>query len=280
MVLTCFFSTTTAINNYDWRNEGHFYERIIKLSPLCANAYVNLGVYYRDKGLLDDAEKQFKKAISLDKNDYVKRVYLAEVYLLKNRLDDSISEFETILKDFPGGRVASIYNVTGYMYQMKKSYAVAIDYYKKALGINPDFVLVRCNLASAYFNLGKTQECFTELEKAIGIEGLLTFRAKDGPTEKEIKEVIKQNKEYGGIFNELAMLFSKYGRFEIAEKIFLRAAELYPNNVETRFNLGALYYNLGRFDQARAQWRATLKINPGHLPSLEWLRILQNKQNN
>lgn len=277
MVLACFYSTITVINNYGWQNEEAFYRRITRLSPLCANAYINLGVYYRNRGLLQEAEKQFSKAVSLNKNDYLKRVYLAEVYILRNRLDDARDQLDTILKNLPGIKDANIYNNLGYIYQMKKDYTQAIAYYKQALEINPDFILARYNLTRAYINLGKNMEGFIELEKAIGIEGLLTSRAKDGPTEKELKEVIKQNKEYGGIFNELAMLFSKYNRFEVTEKIFLRAAELYPNNVETRFNLGVLYYNLGLYDKANAQWNSALKINPHHLSSQEWLRILQNK---
>ena len=280
LILACFYATTTTINNYTWRNEEAFYKRIIKLSPLCANAHANLGVYYRDRGFLYEAERQFKKAVDLNRSEYMLRVYLAEAYFLENRLDEAIYEMNTVLENSPVAKRAPILTAVGYMYQMKKSYSQAMDYYRQALVIDPDFILAHYNLARAYLNSGKSAEGFMELEKAIGIEGILTSRAKDGPTDKELKEVAKQNKEYGGIFNELAILFSKYKRFEIAEKIFLRAAELYPNNVETRFNLGALYYNLGRFDQARAQWRAALKINPHHLPSLEWLRILQNKQNN
>lgn len=277
MALTCFYATTTAINNYGWRNEGQLYKRIIKLSPLCTNAYVNLGVYYRDRGLLDEAEKQFKKAIAIDKFDHAKRVYLAEVYFLQNKLDKAIDELKAVLQNSSKNKNASIFSDIGYMYQLKKSYALAIDYYKQALEIDPNFTLARCNLARAYFDLGRTKECFVELEKAIGIEGLLTFNDNKGPTEKELKEAIKQNKEYGGIFNELAVLFIKYNRFEIAEKVFLRTIELYPNSVETRFNLGVLYYNLGLYAKAKAQWHSVLKINPRHLPSLEWLRIVQNK---
>lgn len=277
ITLLGFYSTITIIRNYEWRNPGYFYRQVIERSPYCLDAYVNLGVYYRDKGQYEQAEKLFKKAVDYKFKYYLTGRYLADVYAARGKYDEAIAELNKILNLVPGYQEAEVYNNLGYIYQIRKSYKEAADNYKRALEIDPDLAMVRCNLASAYLYLGKTKESFQEFEKVLGIEGILTSHVKPGPSEKELKEVLRQKKEYIAIFTEFASLFSRYNRFDIAEKVFQRTIALAPNNPNVYFNLGVFYYSNGLYDKARSLWQSALRIDPRHLPSQEWLKILKRK---
>lgn len=276
IILVNFYSVTTVIRNFEWRNQEVFYKKNIKESSYSLDSYVNLGIYYEDRGLFKEAIDNFENAIRLRPDAPLTRFYLADVYATANRYDESLKQLEILLNVFPGYREAEIYNNMGFIYQMKKSYSKAISYYQKAIDLKPDFYLPRCNLISIYNEQGLIGKSLKELSEILDIDLTLLFKDRKGPSVKELKSVLK-NQKCLNICSELGMLFGQYKKFDIAEKIFKRTIELDFNNANSYFNLGVLYYQQGQKDKAEQQWRQALKINPRHFPSKEWLSRLQNK---
>jgi tetratricopeptide (TPR) repeat protein len=273
-----FYAPITVIRNYEWRNEEFFYKQIIERSPYCVDSYLNLGVYYRDRGLYKDAEKNFRKALSLKYNAHLAHYYLADVFVRMQRYDEAIEELNTILEILPGFKRAEIYNNLGYIYQMKKDYNKAINNYRYSLEIKPEFDVARFNLVSIYLKQDQKEKTLSEFEKILGLkEGIFSLVKKPGPTKKEILQAINKNKDYIGIFNDIAILFKKYNKNDIAEKIFKKIIELVPNRADAYFNLGVFYYQIGLQDKAEQQWREALRLNPKHLPSKEWIIKLRTK---
>jgi hypothetical protein len=66
------------------------------------------------------------------------------------------------------------------------------------------------------------------------------------------------------VFNDLGNLLVLAGELDQAEAAYSRALELDPTKVSTRFNLGLLQQQLGRFRDALEQYRAVLDIDPYH----------------
>ena len=277
IILVGFYAPLTAILNYSWRKPEHFYKRIIKYSPYCIDAHYNLGVYYRNVGRYKEAEEKFKKIVKYHYNEHQIRFHLADIYVKTQRYDEAIQELNTVLKLMPSFKQSEIYNNLGYIYQMKKSYRQAIDNYKRAIKIKPDFALARWNLASIYLLKGQTKAVIGELENILGLGAILSSKEKEGPNKKEIMQIIRHKREYISIFNELGILFSRYNRIDVAENIFKRTIELSPNQTNAYFNLGILYYTMGQGSKAKILWQQALKVNPRHLPSQEWLNRLQIK---
>lgn len=79
----------------------------------------------------DDAERECKKKISQNKNDYVALTHLGEAYWKKDN---------------------------------RKA---ALKYFKKAVNIEPDYALARYNLGRAYFYTHKQDEAVKEFERFI-----------------------------------------------------------------------------------------------------------------
>jgi len=104
----------------------------------------NLGMSYLLKGMLEEAEIEFRRAIE-KKPDYSKgHSNLGVVYLQQNRLDDAIKEFKLAIKYDPNN--AEAYNNLGVAYCNRQKYTEARDLFRKALEINPGYEKARENL--------------------------------------------------------------------------------------------------------------------------------------
>lgn len=66
----------------------------------------------------------------------------------------------------------------------------------------------------------------------------------------------------------LANLMFDERDFQRAAEWYQRALSLDPKDVNARTDLGTCYFNLGRSDQALAEFRKSLEINPRHEPTL------------
>jgi tetratricopeptide (TPR) repeat protein len=63
---------------------------------------------------------------------------------------------------------------------------------------------------------------------------------------------------------ELARIYSRMGRFQEAEALFLQAARARPTDWYVAFELGVLYYQHEKYDQAEAILRKALALAPGN----------------
>ncbi len=129
---------------------------IILEDPLSAEEHNNLGVAYEKKGMLDLAEKEYKKAIKKRKN-----------------------------WDIP-------YFNLGNVYFKKKDYKKAQEYYKKAIDINPKNTDAMNNLAYLYSLEGKYSEALRLIKRAIS----LNFKTEYLNTLKEIEEKVYKSDGY------------------------------------------------------------------------------------
>ena len=67
---------------------------------------------------------------------------------------------------------------------------------------------------------------------------------------------------------EEALRYLQLGEIDRAEKGFLRAQRLHPAQMETYFHLCRIYCRLGRWQDAKAQLVASLKLAPGNFAAL------------
>ena len=98
LVIAIIFSYFTIERNRDWRNPIVFYNKILEHNPNVARVHNNLGMAYSDKGLLDEAEKQYKIAIALE-NRYAQTHHnLGRLYLIKGLIEQGIAELKMAIE--------------------------------------------------------------------------------------------------------------------------------------------------------------------------------------
>jgi len=153
---------------------------------------------------------------------------------------------------------ADALNNLGQRYQERGEYLKAIEEYKKALNMRPDFHAVWNNLAVCYGKLGRFGEAEEALRKTISI---------------------KPDDFYA--MNNLAVLYMRTGRMPAALEVAQRCVATEPGYANGRVTLGSVYATMGQLDSAETEFREALKLDPEHagartnLGKLEQARRMQ-----
>ena len=120
------------------------YNNLLRVDPLNPNAYLFIGDIHRRAGDVEESVKSYLRATQIDSSNHNFWIKLADAYLL---IDNSDAAIQAFLK-------ASKININSYLsylglgsiYLAKKDFAVAKQYYKKALFVKPDLQKARSAL--------------------------------------------------------------------------------------------------------------------------------------
>ncbi|MCK4358417.1 MAG: tetratricopeptide repeat protein [Candidatus Cloacimonetes bacterium] len=132
------------------------YKLAIKYKPDYAKAHLNLGGQYFNKTLYDEAIKEYEIALNYTQDDLDKVDLYGRLGLLynhpKENYDKSIEYYKKALNIQPENEI--IYINIGTVYDDKGDYSKAIEYYQKAIEINPDYAEAYYNMGIAYYSKG------------------------------------------------------------------------------------------------------------------------------
>lgn len=138
---------TYDMKRIPYKTEYHLKEAI-KLKPDYSDAYNYLGfVYFRD-GKVDEAIKNYHKALEneLYLNPQDAHLNLGVAYLSRKEYRQAMSHLQEAIRLVPD--FAAAYNNLGQAYEGLGQYDKARVYYERAVELNPQY-------ANAYLNLGK-----------------------------------------------------------------------------------------------------------------------------
>lgn len=128
IIIIIIFSIITILRNRDWRDPITFYTKTLKYAPHSARVHNNLAMAYADKGLYEQAIKEYLLAIKISDNYAETHHNLANLYLELGQIEEAIKE------------------------------------YKRAIELNNNFVYAHQALANLYYHLGNYSEAKKEME--------------------------------------------------------------------------------------------------------------------
>jgi Tfp pilus assembly protein PilF len=126
-----------------------FYEAE-RLNPQDPSTQHALGMALSAKGKYADALEHYRKALALNPKYTEVHNATGATYLEMGKWDEAIQEFQIVLQDILYLTPFFVHNNIGWAYYKKGDLTGAIDNYKKAIGMKPDFGLVHYNLGIAY----------------------------------------------------------------------------------------------------------------------------------
>jgi len=132
-----------------------------------------------------------------------------------------------------------LHNISGACYQGLEQFETAVEYYKKAIAINPSYYKAHYNLGGVLHNLGKLNTALESFEKAISIEP-----------------------NYAEAHNNIGNLFKELGQFDNAIKSFRKAIEIKPNYLEAHYNIGRTFQDQDNMEAAISSYEEVLVIKP------------------
>jgi tetratricopeptide (TPR) repeat protein/MFS family permease len=158
-------------------------------------------------------------------------------------LTDDFSPVENLLKEafsIQGERlVCRRIMEKGERYIEEGRFEEAINQFKKALKINPEFVEAYNDIGSLNAWQGKFEEAINYYEKALRIEP-----------------------EFKPALIGLASAYDRKGNIKKAEKIYKKILNLDPNVAIVYVSLGNIYFKEGKIDEAVYSYRKALEIEP------------------
>ncbi len=182
-----------------------------KLNPKDAQIQYSLGLALNAKGQYLEALDHYRKALALDPKYTEVHNAMGATYLVLGRWDDAIQEFNLVLKDILYLTPFYVMNNLGWAYYKKGDYPLAIENYKKALGMKPDFGLAYYNLGLAYRDSKQPALALAALARAVSLVPNLL----------------------DGHF-QLGKLYFETGKKQEAQKSFEEVVRLAPRSEEAR----------------------------------------------
>ncbi len=217
------------IKNYFWESIDE-YLNAIKYDDSNVEAYIGLGLSYKQIGYLKSAVSAFNSAKKL--NFFDKQLYFESgcCFCIDQKFSQAINEFKKALKISPDF-IEAEFNLA-FTRELNSQYDSAIQGYKKIIGENPQHIKSYNNLGSLYIKL----ELY---RKAI----------------KVFSDLLKIDSDYTRAYLGIALSFDKLKKRSNALRYYRKYLKLNPNSEN-------LPYILERIDELK---KGILSVKNSHL---------------
>lgn len=214
------------------------------------DALTNLGLAYARAGRLDEAAKQFDRAVSIAPNAPEPLNNLGMVARARGDLDGAVERF------------------------------------RRALEANPSFYDAHMNLAEILADRGDTQEAIDHyhsvlreapraLLAAFQLVRLLMAQMRFAEAEEASREALKAQPRCADLHGLLALALENQGHVAAAEAEYEAALLIDPNHADAHLGLGRLLADEGTHPAVAAQHlRRVLELRPDWPPALDQLAWL------
>jgi tetratricopeptide (TPR) repeat protein len=199
--------------------------------------------------------------------------FAMSVKLIKDKISSKriTSIKKSGLEDYEN--TATYWNGLGVAYGESGSYEQAIEAFKQAIRINPDYVHVHYNLGAAFIKLGMHKEGLEACKQAIRIDPAIAeahynlgFAYVNLGRYKEAIEACKQaiwiNPTFAEPYYTLGAAYVKLGINKEGMEAFKQAIRIDPDYAEARYLLGATYTLLNDKVSALEQYKILKSLDP------------------
>ncbi|MFO0600084.1 MAG: tetratricopeptide repeat protein [Myxococcaceae bacterium] len=236
------------------------------------------GIELADRGWLEEAQKEFKKAIELDPNSAHAYENLATVHAEKKEFVEALRAYLRSLELEPESATGH-YNLACFLSQYALDFA--ISEYREAIELEPDSPDSHLNLGLTLADAGAMEDATKELQRAIELDptdpfahqelaGLLMDEGDYRAAITQLKEVTRLDAKNFDGWLDLGVCYAQKGFYAEAERAYLTGKELKPDDLLLTYNMAALYAQWGRKADALTHLKAALGLDREEV--LGWLK--------
>jgi tetratricopeptide (TPR) repeat protein len=286
LAATCGFGAATVLRNAEYNDPVAFHINALQYTPDNPRTLVGLGTLYLDRGQLDEAATQFRKAIkanpeyppAMDNLALVlsKQGKFEEVYAL---LDSEIAIYRRLgEKRIDLSELAMVHFHYAMLLESQGRIREALHQYQSALQLAPGNVDMLSEYANALQKAGKTDEAVATLNEALRLNGnssrahyvlgsILLAKGKTDDALEHLRKSVECDTSSPEAHNRLGEVLLRKGRREEAATEFRRAIELREAFTEAYFNLASLAAMKGDLPAAERQYRRVIELAPKFAPA-------------
>jgi len=193
-------------------NDFFLWNSTLQVSPFSSVAHNNVGLFFFQKGQLDEANVEFQKALEIDPAYALAHNNLGNALFQKGRVDEAIAQFQKAFEIDPHYAVA--HNNLGNALFQKGRVDEAIAQFQKAFEIDPNYAEAHYNYGNALFQKRQVDEAIVEYQKSLQIDP-----------------------NYAEAHNNLGITLSQKGKVDEAIAQFQATLQLKPDYVDAQNNL-------------------------------------------
>ncbi len=298
-------------------------QKLVKINPGATEAYYSLGLIYQKMGEPESSRKMFEKVIQLDSESVPSLVLLGQMKESAGLTEAAVPYYERALQKMPENLALRIQLVLlyaqksdfnnienllevfkdnpaapieaklwlGIVYENKKEWAKALQYYRQAHDENQSAELL-IRIASLYSHLGDGKNATKTLREIVKRDpnssqfhyflGLAYMDLKDySKAAKIFRKSIALKNDFSQAHFQLGVALDSIRKWKEAEPIFKEAIRLDRNNTSALNYLGySMVDRNERLGEARKYIERALEIdpdNPAYLDSLGWLNFREGR---
>jgi len=184
--------------------------------------------------------------------------------------DDGLHALQRVVDEDP--KVIDAWFMMGNEYYRRKDYTRAIDRYKRALALKPDYDLVVINMANAYRALGRDEEAMVGYRRFMELDPknaqiryetaqILIDNGKLAEAETELTRALALEPKLAAARNALGVLALRRGDPVAAERDIRAAIAEKPDVRLAHFNLALLAEQQGDFPRAIAEYTKEMDLH-------------------
>lgn len=219
------------------------FEKTVRLRPDWPAAHNDLGVALSHLGRFEEAIAQYNEAIRLNP-DFKGAQENLKLTRHKQMQALGLGRASKAQRSPPDPNAKTAYEYGNLMGSQNQT-DDAIEAYRKALRIDPNYVEARVNLGVMLARARQIDQAITEYQTALSMDP-----------------------NHAPAHYNLGNAMSILGRRDEAMLTYREALRSDPNHVEARINLGGLLLQSGQLDEAATEYRKVLEIAPRNITAL------------
>jgi tetratricopeptide (TPR) repeat protein len=223
-----------------------------------------------------NAINSIKEAVDLSPNSVVFQQKLGDIYTViakdlgVEKADEwAIKGYERAIELEPTN--PALYTSLGQVYVLRHfktntadEINKAVQEFKKALELKKDYIDAGFHLGLAYEAKGSNQEAVEQLSSLGSVE-----RIKKAAAGKQVVNLTDSIKTDIDIAFQLGRIYYNMKKIDEAKGIFLEIIKINPRNSNARYSLGLIYKREGDNEKALREFEFVLAMNPGNSDVME-----------
>jgi Tfp pilus assembly protein PilF len=226
--------------------------------------YFNIATVLVQKGDFQDAMQEYTRSLYINPLSYDAYMALGSVFLQQPDIyaRAGIPLFEQCLYFFPNSRDA--WNNLGYLYTKTGDQEAALNAYKKALEVDPDFELAKKNITVTLATMGKKDDFLQKIETQMRRteKDIMSKNWNDAVISGEALVKLVPRSAKANLY--MANIYFTVGKLDQAVESYKALLKLDPSNVSGHANLGLAYYELKKYDLAKLELTNAIQKDPAN----------------
>jgi tetratricopeptide (TPR) repeat protein len=266
--------------NVEFAESLEDYYKAAELNPGDALTYAYAGrLLIVMRGDLKEAKENFDKALNIDPNNREAQMGVGMMLMFTEDYGDAKIFFDKLIDSIPNINSvenADLFQERGFAHYYVKDFKKALEDFNKAIELDPDNLNMTTNYAGramTYYHLGELDKAVEDVYKIKNTQEIVTLHSEydvivqvifyKGDLERAFQLCRLAYKAFPSLYADIRRygeMLDNFGRTLEAHKMFEKAMEKEPHNIEAYERMGYSFMAMGQMEQAESMFKKAVTM--------------------